>query len=128
MEEPHEYSQELEDNRKSSEDFIRDNIDKANILLDKILEQVGNARGVSGIMVQAVAKLIDSITQAANSLISAEENSWSLQLKSDLMELKRKEFDLKISSMVPGRTPQQNIFVGSFGELLKQIGHQSEKE
>ena len=106
--------------KPSAEDYIRENIEKANALLDLVLTNIADRKKVSSEMLKSVSSLVDSITTAANSLISAEENSWGLQLKSEMLKLKERELDLK--SLTGGSKPsQQNIFVGSFNELLKQI-------
>lgn len=111
----------MEDINPTAEEFIRKNIAKANTLLDLALNNVTERNKVSAEMMQSISKLIDSITTAANALIVAEDNTWGLQIKADMLKLKEREIDLKSLSGGASRPPQQNIFVGSFGELLKQI-------
>ena len=113
---------EIEENNleKSPAEYIRENIEKANLLLDLALENVSQRQKVSAEMMKSISSLVDSITTAATSLISADENTWGLQIRADMLRLKEREIDLK--SLSGGAKPQQqNIFVGSFGELLKQI-------
>ena len=106
---------------KSPADYIRENIEKANDLLDIALNNVAERGKVSSEMMGSISRLIDSITTASTSLITAEENAWGLQLKADMLRLKEREIDLK--SLGSQRSPsQQNIFVGSFTDLLKKIG------
>ena len=109
---------------KSPADYIRENIEKANDLLDIALNNVAERGKVSAEMMGSISRLIDSITTASTSLITAEENALGLQIRADMLKLKEREIDLK-SLSVGGRQPaQQNIFVGSFNDLLKQINHQ----
>jgi hypothetical protein len=106
--------------KPSAEDYIRDNISKANVLLDLVMDKVTSAERVSAEMMQSISRLIDSITTAANSLITAEDANFGLQIKADMVRLKEREIDLKSLNGV-SRPTQQNIFVGSFGDLMKQI-------
>jgi hypothetical protein len=105
---------------KTPADFIRDNIEKANLLLDLALENVTERKKVSAEMMKSISSLVDSITTASTSLITAEENAWGLQIREDMLKLKEREIELKSLSGT-AKPAQQNIFVGSFGELLKQI-------
>jgi hypothetical protein len=107
--------------KKTAENYIRENIEKANTLLDLALTNVTERQKVSAEMMKSIASLVDSITTAATSLISAEENSWGLQIRADMLKLKEREIELKSLTGGIGKPSQQNIFVGSFGELLKQI-------
>jgi hypothetical protein len=107
------------DSRPSAEDYIRGNIEKANTLLDLALSTVTERQKVSAEMMKSISSLVDSITTAATSLISAEENSWGLQIRADMLKLKEREIELK--SLTGAKPSQQNIFVGSFNDLLKQI-------
>jgi hypothetical protein len=107
------------ENENSPSEYIRNNIEKANKLLDLALENVAEKKRVSPEMMKSISSLIDSITTAATSLISADENAWGLQIKEDMIRLKEREIDLK--SLSGAKPSQQNIFVGSFNDLLKQI-------
>jgi len=114
------------ENKKTSEDFIRENIDKANYMLDMAIEAFSEGQ-LKPSMVEAVARLIDSVTTAANALITAETDSFGLQIKADMLKLKERELDLKTS--IGGKpTNQQNIFVGTFNDLLKQINQKEPKQ
>jgi hypothetical protein len=107
---------------KSPADYIRENIEKANYLLDIAITSVEDKGKVSAEMMKSISSLIDSITTASTSLISAEENAWGLQLREDMVKLKEREIDLKsLAGSSGGKPSQQNIFVGSFNDLLKQI-------
>jgi hypothetical protein len=107
--------------KKTAEDYIRENIEKANALLDLAMVNINERKKISSEMMRSIAGLVDSITTAATSLISAEENSWGLQIRADMVKLKEREIDLKALNGIPKAPQQQNIFVGSFGDLLKQI-------
>ena len=115
-----------EDKKITAEEYIRENIEKANFLLDIALESVGQKQKVSAEMMQSISRLIDSITTASTSLISDEENEWGLQIKEEMIRLKEREIELKSISGTP-KPSQQNIFVGSFNDLLKQINHQPQQ-
>ena len=96
--------------------------------MDLVLAKVSNSERISAEMVRSISSLVDSITTAANALIVAEADAVGLQIKSDLLELKKRELDLKALTVPGQKIPsQQNIFVGSFGELLKQINNQPPK-
>jgi hypothetical protein len=109
---------------KSPAEYIRENIEKANFLLDLALENVSERKKISAEMMKSISSLIDSITTASTSLISADENVWGLQIRQDMVRLKEREIELKSLSGGPSKPSQQNIFVGSFGDLLKQINQQ----
>jgi len=110
-----------DENKPTPADYIRDNIEKANLLLDLAINNISERQKVSAEMMKSISSLIDSITTAASSLISAEENSWGLQIKSEMVKLKERELDLKSLTGNSGKPSQQNIFVGSFGDLMKQL-------
>jgi len=105
----------------TAETYIRENIEKANTLLDLALDNIRERGKVSAEMTKSIASLVDSITAAATSLISAQENAFGLQIKEEMLQLKKRELDLKSLSGGNQSPTQQNIFVGSFGDLLKQI-------
>ncbi len=114
------------DDKRTSEDIIRENIDKANFLFDIALAQVsapdskGRIATISGAKLEAISKLIDSITKAAETLISAESDQFGLQIKADMVRLKERELQLKNVTVPVGHT-QNNIFVSTFSDLVKQI-------
>lgn len=119
------YEEPIEEEKPTAQDIIRDNIERANDFLDLITEQLKGGN-VSGIMLQAVAKMIDSVTTAANALISAEAENWGLQLRADMLNLKERELKLKQLSGGPPRASGNNVFLGSFGELIGQINQPKE--
>jgi hypothetical protein len=107
--------------KKTAEEYIRDNIEKANYLLDLAITNISDRQKISAEMMKSIASLVESITTAANSLISAEENAFGLQIRADMVRLKEREIELKSLTSGTPKSQQQNIFVGSFNDLLKQI-------
>ena len=110
----------------TTEEIIRENIDKANYLIDIALSNI-KEDNLTSRMIEAISKLIDSVTTAANTLITSENDIFNLQIKTDMLELKKRELDLK--SVISGtQKNQNNIFVGSFKELMKQINNQTTEQ
>jgi len=109
----------VEEEQDTAQDIIRANIERANEILDMVTSQLADKK-MTGIMLQAVAKMIDSVTSAANALISAEENLWGLQIKEEMVKLQERK--LSLSTANEDKSGKPNIFIGSFSDVLKQIG------
>ena len=120
----------------SPETIIRLNIDKANRLLDAALNEVlsepsGDLDDIMSIAsvdklnsrrIEVISRLIDSITTAAEKLITAENEGLGLLLRQDMLKLKEKELELK-GERVPVSLNQQftqtNVIIKTREELLK---------
>jgi len=113
--------------KQSPEDILRTNIDNANAVLNKALESINNTRSIGPRMLEAVARVVDSVTAAAEKLIGAGFDLESLLLKERLIMLKEKEMMLKSQKDdAPKTLNQQNIIVSNREDLLKLF--QSKKE
>jgi hypothetical protein len=112
--------EEVEIQEKSPEEIIRENIDKANILLDHALGEVESGV-VTARMIEVTARVIDTITSAADKLIMAQNESLGLLFKQDMLKLKEKEILLrgKAEHVSIENLTQQNIIVKSREDLLK---------
>jgi|WetSurMetagenome_2_1015567.scaffolds.fasta_scaffold05768_12 hypothetical protein len=97
------------DQLPTAEDLLRENIVKANKFLDLALTSVEGS-GITSLWAERIAKLIDSITLAAEKIIGAGAGFMDLEIKRDLVTLKTKELELK---SIPGsgvKSLTQNVF------------------
>ena len=88
--------------RKKPDDIIYDNIDKANQLLDTILNSVISQsndpdKQLNARLMEVAGQLIDKITTAATSITSADIDYADIQLKHQTLLNKQKELDWKIN-------------------------------
>lgn len=122
-----------EEDKETPEDFLRENIRKANVFLDAALEQInaehfdGTHIGLGPEMLTAAARMVDSISNASDKLLGAANDFESLLLKQETLKLKEKELQLKmISGQTPKSLSQTNIVVTSREELMKLIKNKGE--
>lgn len=116
-----------EPQKPSAEDLLRENIIKANTLLDMALES-SKAEGLTSLWVERIAKLIDSITLAAEKIIGAGAGFMDLEIKRDLVTLKSRELELRA---VPGggiKTLTQNVFNMTREDALKLLAESREPQ
>jgi hypothetical protein len=111
----------VDDNKVSSEEILRKNIDKANLLLDHVMDIVLKNNYVSSKMLASLAGLIDSVSNAAEKLLAADNDFESLLLKQSAIALKQRELDFKMAVGQKPNTVNQNIIVSSREDLLKLI-------
>lgn len=106
------------EDKESPEDILRANIEKANEILDIAMSSISNGVATPR-MLEVAAKLVDSVTNAAEKLIGAGFDLESLLLKERLIKLKETELMLKSNADGAPKTLNQNIIVSSREDLLK---------
>ena len=103
---------------EDAEKIIKDNIDRANDLLDKVQEEI-NTGNFSARVVEVAGQLINSVTQAAKELLSSSMNRRHLFLKDKILALKRRELDIK--ELGAARPKNQNLIIASREDVLKLL-------
>jgi hypothetical protein len=119
------------------ETIIRANIEKANRLLDATLldalnepkdldelDSIAKVDKLNSRRIEVIAKLIDSITVAAEKLITAENEGMGLLLRQDMLKLKERELLLKNergSVNLNQQITQNNVIIKTREDLLKLI-------
>ena len=103
-------------------EILKNNIKRANHLLD-LAEGMLEEGAMSPRIFEISAKLIDCITTASNSLISAEFQGSTLDLKEKSLEIKKLEIENRGSSKDQNSMIQQNniITVGSREDILDKL-------
>lgn len=94
------------DQYEDPNEVLRQNIERANALLDRIEEAIDvpgadAPRGGLARLVEVAAKLIDSVTTAANSMMSVTFNNQEQEYKTKVLSLKELEVQAKLAAQ-PG--------------------------
>ena len=104
--------------RANPDEVLSDNIDRANRILDILEDNARESNKISARTAEVMAQLINSVTNAANSIISDEYNQAYLQIRNSVLRLKEKEIQIKqIGSGRSGTT--QQILVTDRESILK---------
>lgn len=111
-------------NRLSDPDLvISTNINKANAILDRIIEEI-NRSGMSPRLGEVASQLIATINQAASQIYTKEFDMSGLRIKHKMLELKEREVKLKELTAIPngqGKTVNQNIIVTDRETVLRLL-------
>lgn len=113
-------------NRLSDPDLvISTNINKANAILDRIIEEI-NSSGMSPRLGEVASQLIATINQAASQIYTKEFDMSGLRIKHKMLELKEREVRLKELTAIPnangqGKTVNQNIIVTDRETVLRLL-------
>lgn len=119
---PHVEIEEIEIDYNDPEDILKGNIKKANIILDKIQDEIANGNFTAR-MVEVAGNIINSITAASKEIITDKNYKQYLKIRDGLKKLKEREVVIK--EKIGGRTSNttnQNIIVTSREDLLKIMG------
>lgn len=83
-----------EDNKVEDPDVIlQNNIDKANTVLDKIIDNIDTKLTVG--MAEATASIVNSITNAVDKMYAGSFNFENVQIKKQMVELEEKKLFIK---------------------------------
>jgi len=109
---------------ESPEKIIRENIHKANQILDAAIDAV--LRGMlEPRMIEVAVKAVESITTAAMALNNTSLGFGKLDIEEQMLEIKRKELELKAQQLTMGTQNkignQTNIIVASREEVMKAL-------
>ena len=111
----------IEESLPDVDKIITDNIERANRILDKVEDAI--VRGdYTASMIDAVGKLIDSVTSAATSITGISYNNEVLRQKD--RDLDRKEKELAVKQLVKGEQGTQitnNNLIMNREDLMKLI-------
>ena len=115
--------------RKKPDDIIYENIDKANQLLDTILnnvsQQVNENGQLNARLMEVAGQLIDKITSAATSITSADIDYADIQLKQQNLLTKQKELDWKINKdgtiSTRSNSPERQVIITDRESILQMM-------
>ena len=105
--------------------ILKDNIDRANDILDKVQDEVEGAN-FSARLVEVAGQLINSITQGTKTILDNDNYNKYLDIKKGLALLKRREVDIKARKI--GAPKSQNLIVASREDVLKLLEGKSIKK
>ena len=105
--------------------ILKDNIDRANEILDKVQEEVDGAN-FSARLVEVAGQIINSITVGVKTIIDNTNYNNYLNLKKQLVLLKKREVDIKALKLDKPKT--QNLIVASREDVLKLLERKKSKE
>jgi len=103
--------------KSNPDQVLSDNIERANRILDILEDDANETRKISARKAEVMAQLINSVTNAANSIISDEYNKAYLQIRNSVLRLKEKEIQIK--QIGGGRGSTQQILVTDRESILK---------
>jgi hypothetical protein len=115
--------QQPSDDDYSPEKIIKQNIDKANQILDIAIDSISRGM-VEARLIEVAIKAVESVTTAAMALNNTALGFGKLNIEEDLLEIKRKELELKAQQAVLGTggvKNQTNIIVASREEVMKAL-------
>jgi len=113
------------DEQTSDIKILKDNIDRANDILDKVQDEVEGAN-FSARLVEVAGQIINSITVGVKTIIDNTNYNNYLALKKELVLLKRREVDIKALKLDKPKT--QNLIVASRESVLKLLEEKKKKE
>lgn len=106
--------------------YIEDNIVKANTLLDMVLRE-SEAGNFSPRMAEVGSLLINSITIAYEKILSKKMGESSLQIKRKMLSLKERELDLKEKALERPMNQNNNIIVADREAVLRLLNGDRER-
>jgi hypothetical protein len=98
--------------------IIRDNIERANKILDTVEEELNNGN-ITARLVEVATGLINSVTQASKELITDENYQVYLQIRNRMLLLKDKEIEMKRKKKEAPKN--QNLIIASREDVLKLL-------
>ena len=98
--------------------ILKDNIDRANEILDKVQDEVEGSN-FSARLVEVAGQLINSITTGTKTILDNDNYNKYLDIKKGLALLKKREVDIKALRI--DRPKSQNLIVASREDVLKLI-------
>ncbi len=81
--------------KDTPDQILKDNIQRANRILDILEEDAYDKKTISARKAEVMGQLINSVTNAANSVITDEYNKEYLQIRKSVIQLKEKEMRIK---------------------------------
>ena len=109
----------VDNNQKSADQFLVDNIERANRILDILELNAIKNESISARQAEVMAQLINSVTNAANSIISDEYNKEYLQIRKSVILLKEKELRIKELGTGGYSGPSERLIVTDRESILQ---------
>lgn len=112
-------------NTCESDDLLKNNIDRANRILDRMEYEMENGN-FSARMAEVTSQLINAVTTAISQNFTNNYNISYLQLRDNIVKLKEIELKHKLSYGKGPKTLNQNIIVTDRESLLKFLKGESD--
>jgi len=112
-----------------ADQILAENIRKANVLLDKVLEE-SQREGISARMAEVGSYLVNAVTVAVEKVYTKNFQNSSLQAKYRMLNLKEREleFKLKALELQAGRPSiQNNVIIADREAVLKFLKENREE-
>jgi len=106
------------DKENSTEQLLRDNIERANGILDQVEEEMTNGN-FSARLVEVAGQILNTITNSIKEIQTKENNQAVLLLKARMVEMKRYELTLKEKKI--NKPTNQNLIIANREDVLKLI-------
>ena len=125
----------IEPTDKTPEEVMRENITRANKILDIIMLNMSQGN-MTARLVEVASQVINSVTATSKEIMSNDNYSKYIKIKDKLKDLKEREVVIKEQTalrlskkqLTGGKTVNQNIIVSSREDLLKLMGKPEEIE
>ena len=111
------FEREWEDEQDPNK-IIRENIEKANEILDLVTEELQNGN-FSARLVEVAGQLINSVTAAGKELIGDRNYQAYLHLKNRMLELEKEK--LEVRKIGNKRPTNQNLIIANREDVLKLL-------
>ena len=125
----------IEPTDKTPEEVMRENITRANKILDIIMLNMSQGN-ITARLIEVASQVINSVTATSKEIMSNNNYSKYIKIKDKLKDLKEREVVVKEQTAARmgqkkiqgGKTVNQNIIVSSREDLLKLMGKPEEIE
>ncbi len=104
-------------------DSLKDNVDRANDMLDLVEEELTSGN-FSARLVEVAGQLINSVTNASKEIVSSINYQKYLQIRENLVKLKKMEIEMKNKQSKSPRS--QNIIITDRESVLKFLEENKE--
>jgi hypothetical protein len=112
-------------NDNSTEQLLRDNIDRANAILDQLHEEMSNGN-FSARLVEVAGQIINSVSSSVKEIQQGQYGKSFLLLKARMTDLKKFEIETKAKQ---GKQPtNQNLIVADRESVLKLLEDSKKKD
>jgi len=119
--------EEIEINYDDPVDILKANIKKANLILDKIQDEIDSGNFTAR-MVEVAGGIINGITAASKEIITKENYSGYLEVRKELNALKEREVVIKERSGIKAGVINQNLIISNREDLLRIISGKKPKQ
>lgn len=113
----------------NADSILAENIRKANILLDKVLEE-SQREGISARMAEVGSYLVNAITVAVEKVYTKNFQNSSLQTKYRMLNLKERELEFKLRALelqIGRPSVQNNVIIADREAVLKFLRENREE-